>query len=184
MLFDLALRFARGAAVVALCSLASPAARADEPPVTSLSTLLAPLLTDWIAASRDAAIAAGVEPVPPEIRAALRVYVPATVLDRLRWRTGPGGDLSLQQAALGFGDVPAMTLGHVIVFKNRDEALQDSTLWAHEIKHVLQFDEWGINGFALRYLNDDEAVEFEANEYRWQYMKQAGLVPAVPSTAD
>ena len=90
----------------------------------------------------------------------------------------------MQQTALGFGDVPAMTLGHVIVFKNRDEALEDSALWAHEIKHVLQFDEWGIDGFAVRYLNDYEAVEFAANEYRWQYMKQAGLVPAVPSTAD
>jgi hypothetical protein len=183
VLIDLALRFTRGVAVIALCSFASSVARADEPAM-SLSTLLAPWLTEWISASRDAAIAAGVEPVPQHIRAALAGYVSTAVLDRLRWRTGTAADLSLQQTALGFGDVPAMTLGHVIVFKNRSEALEDSTLWAHEIKHVLQFDEWGIHGFAVRYLNDYEAVEFAANEYRWEYMKQAGLVPVVPSAAD
>lgn len=184
MLVDVALKVSRSVALVALWLFAAAPARADEPPATSLSTFLAPLLADWIAASRDAAIAAGVEPVPTQIRAALAGYVPATVLDRLRWRTGAAGDLSLQQTALGFGDVPAMTLGHIIVFKNRDEALEDSTLWAHEIKHVLQFDDWGIHGFATRYINDYEAIEFAANEYRWGYMKQAGLVPAVPSTAD
>jgi hypothetical protein len=44
----------------------------------------------------------------------------------------------------------------------------------------MQFAEWGVTGFATRYLRDYEAVEFEAEEFRWQFMKQAGLVPAVP----
>jgi hypothetical protein len=185
MLLDAALKFGRLVLAVVVCAVASPTIRAEEPPpAPGLSAFLAPWLADWISASRDAAVVAGVEPLPAGIRKALTGYVPQSVLDRIRWRVGSGGDLTLQQTAIGFGDVPAMTLGHVIVFKSRGEALEDSTLWAHEIKHVLQFDEWGIEGFAARYLNNYEAIEFAANEYRWQYMKQAGLVPPVPSNTD
>lgn len=184
MLFDRTLKLSFGwLAVVA--GLTAPAiARADEQPAPSgISVLLAPLLAGWITSSRDAAIAAGVAPMPEAIRKALEGYVPAAVLAKIRWRVGPTGDLTLQQSAIGYGDVPAMTLGNVIVFKDRGEALEDPTLWAHEIKHVLQFDEWGGQGFATRYLVDYEAVELAASEYRWQYMKQAGLVPAVSTTS-
>jgi hypothetical protein len=47
----------------------------------------------------------------------------------------------------------------------------------------MQFEEWGIEGFATRYLADSTAVEDVATEYRWQFMKLKGLVPAssVPS---
>lgn len=157
---------------------------ADETsPPSGIAALLAPMLADWIALSRDAAIATGVEPMPAPIRNALADYVPPAVLDKIRWRVGAVGDFTLQQTTIGFGDIPAMTLGHVIVFKSRDEALADSTLWAHEIKHVQQFEEWGLQGFAARYLTDYQGIEFAANEYRWQYMKQAGLVPPVPTAA-
>jgi hypothetical protein len=137
---------------------------------------LAPLLAEWIVSSRDAAIGAGVQPIPANVRGALHGYVPEQTLDRVRWREG-GDELSLQQNVIRFGDVPAMTLDHVIVFRDGQEALSDPKLWAHEIKHVMQFAEWGVDGFAARYLQDYEAVEFEAAEFRWQFMKQAGLIP-------
>jgi hypothetical protein len=139
---------------------------------------LTPLLAEWIVASRDAAIAEGVQPIPPQVRAALHGYVPETVLDRVRWRENGSDDFTLQQNVIQFGDVPAVTLDHVIVFKSRDDALSDPKLWAHEIKHVMQFAAWGVSGFAARYLRDYEAVEFEAAEFRWQFMKEAGLIPA------
>lgn len=159
-----------------------PAERAPPtPPI--FAQPLAPLLAAWISAERDAAIARGVEPIPSRIREALAGYVPTEILDRVRWREG-ASELSLPQNAIRFGEVPAITLIDVIVFEERRAALDDPTLWAHELKHVMQFAEWGLDGFSLRYLSDYEAVEADAWEFRWQFMKQAGLVPQVPSSGD
>jgi hypothetical protein len=167
-------------------SLAGPQEPAPRPP-PSLSPLvidsLAPLLASWIAAARDATKAEGVEPIPSTIRAALTGYVPEETLDRVTWRHG-GSALSLPQNIIQFGDLDAMTLDDVIVFRDRSAALEDPKLWAHELKHVMQFTAWSVDGFATRYLRDYEAVESEAVEFRWQFMKQAGLVPAVPAPAE
>ena len=142
---------------------------------------LAPLLASWIESERDAAKAQGVEPIPPEIRAALEGYVPETILDRVRWREG-ASEISLPQSMIRFGHATAVTLDDVIVFEEGATALEDPRFWAHEIKHVMQFEEWGVEGFATRYLSDSQAVENEASEYRWQFMKHAGLIPEVRST--
>jgi hypothetical protein len=143
-----------------------------------VASTLAPLLADWILDSRDAAIAQGVDEIPDAIRDALAGYVPDRVLERVRWRQGGGGELSLQEHLFRFGYSPAVTLDYVVVFESKDAALRDPTLWAHELKHVMQFADWGIAGFAARYLQDYEAVEGEAAEYRWQWMKLTGRIPA------
>ena len=104
-------------------------------------------------------------------------YVPDSVLDRARWRTGGAGDMSIQQNVFAFGEAEAITLDYVIVFAEEKAALEDPKLWAHELKHVMQFGEWGVAGFATRYLRDYDAIENEAAEYRWQFMKLKGLVP-------
>ena len=140
---------------------------------------LAPLLAGWIVSERDAAKARGVSAIPEPIRAALAGYVPEPILDRVRWREG-ASELSLPQNVIRFGHVPAVTLDDVIVFQERRAALEDPKLWAHELKHVMQFAEWGVDGFATRYLSDYEAVEREAAEFRWEFMKRAGLIPEVP----
>jgi hypothetical protein len=144
---------------------------------------LAPLLASWITAARDAATAQGVEPIPAPIRAALAGYVPEETLERVRWRQG-GSELSLPQNVIRFGHVPAMTVDDVIVFQDRRAALEDPKLWAHELRHVMQFAQWGVDGFAARYLRDYEAVEREAAEFRWQFMKETGRIPQVPSARD
>ena len=139
---------------------------------------LAPLLASWIAAERDAAKEQGVEPIPAAIRAALDGYVPERVLDRVRWREG-ASELSMPQNVIRFGHATAVTLDDVIVFQESSTALEDPKFWAHELKHVMQFEEWGLQGFATRYLSNYNAVENEATEFRWQFMKQAGLIPDV-----
>jgi hypothetical protein len=143
-----------------------------------LSASLAPLLASWIEAERDAAKEQGVQPIPSAIRAALEGYVPDAVLDRVRYREG-AGEISLPQNMIRFGHATAVTLDDVIVFEEHTAALEDPRFWAHELKHVMQFQEWGVQGFATRYLNDSNAVETEANDYRWEFMKQAGLIPKV-----
>jgi uncharacterized protein DUF4157 len=151
------------------------------PQGSSLMTAMAPLLVRWIESSRDAALEQGVEKIPKSIRAVLKGYVPDATLDRVRWRAG-GSDL-LSQSAFFFKDAQAITLDYVILFNDENEARNDPKLWAHELRHVMQFEEWGIEGFAARYLADSSAVEDVASEYRWQFMKLRGLVPppSVPS---
>jgi hypothetical protein len=171
---------------IAFAAVASGQPSSDPAPAAATPFLvqsLAPLLASWIVSEREAAKTQGVDAVPEPIRAALAGYVPEAILDRVRWREG-AGELSLPQNAIRFGHVPAVTLDDVIVFQERRAALEDPTLWAHELKHVMQFAEWGIDGFAARYLADYEAVEAEAWEFRWQFMKRAGLVPEVPGAPE
>jgi hypothetical protein len=175
------------AGICSLSGIGAPTYTQAQPPAdrpAQLSPLvveyLAPILASLIVAERDAAKAQGVQTIPEPIRAALEGYVPRETLDRVRWRQG-GTELSLPQNVIRFGEVPAMVVDDVIVFEDAQVALEDPKLWAHELKHVMQFSEWGVDGFAVRYLRDYEAVEAEAAEFRWQYMKQAGLIPPVPS---
>jgi len=175
-----ALAFAALAATAAFGQSQTERGPASLSPVIAES--LAPLLAGWIVSARDTAKSEGVEPIPKAIRAALAGYVPDAVLDRVRWRVG-GSEMSLPQNVIRFGDVPAMTLVDVVVFQERTPALEDPKLWAHELYHVMQYDEWGVDEFAVRYLTDYEAVEEPAWEFRWQFMKQAGLLPEVPAPA-
>jgi hypothetical protein len=90
----------------------------------------------------------------------------------------------MPQNEIRFGHVPAITLDDVVVFQERRTALEDPKLWAHELKHVMQFAEWGVGGFASRYLSDYQAVEDEAAEFRWQFMKARGLTPEPAAPVD
>lgn len=169
------------ACALAVSAGAGGQAPAERPSTSSGSLMMqtmASLLAGWIAYERDAAIAQGVEPIPEPIRVALAGYVPEPILDGVRWREG-AGELSLPQNVIRFGHVPATTLDNVVVFAERRAALEDPKLWAHELKHVMQFAEWGVDGFAARYVSDYEAVEREAAEFRWEFMKRAGLIPKV-----
>jgi len=147
-----------------------------------LVATFAPVLAEWIVQSRDSAVAHGVEPMPDSVRAMLAGYVPEEILERVRWREGASA-FTLQQGAFMIDEAPAITLDYVIVFADRDAALHDPKLWAHEIKHVMQFAEWGVPGFAERYLRDYQAVEQEAFDFRWQWMKDKNLVPVPAPTA-
>jgi hypothetical protein len=137
--------------------------------------LLAPALGEWIVIERDAALERGVEPIPPEVREALTGYVAEDVLDIARWRVDDTAS-SGYPTLFRLGATPAVTLDYVVVFASAEDAA-DATLWAHELYHVGQYRDWGIDGFAERYLADYEAVEHDAWEFRWQWMKATGRVP-------
>jgi hypothetical protein len=143
----------------------------------AMAETLAPWLADWIVQSRDAAIAQGVQEMPTAVRALFSGYVPDEILDKVRWRAGGAGEFTVQQRVFQIEDTPAVTLDYVIVFNN-EELADDPKLWAHEIRHVMQYADWGVNEFALRYLQDHSAIENDAVEFRWQWMKAKGLTPA------
>jgi hypothetical protein len=161
------------AASADVTSNAGPDLSALDPAVRQM---LAPVLSGWITGTRDAAIAQGVEAIPDEIRAALAGYVADEILDRVRWRVD-NGLLSVQQGLFRFGYTPAMTLDYVILFVDEHDARDDPKLWAHELFHVMQYRDWGVAGFAERYLDDHAAVERDAAEFRWQFMRATGRVP-------
>jgi hypothetical protein len=50
----------------------------------------------------------------------------------------------------------------VILFQDDHAAQTDAKLWAHELTHVMQYERWGADGFARRYLENYQAVEKEA----------------------
>jgi hypothetical protein len=156
---------------------AGPKAGAFDPAVRAI---LAPVLSNWIAATRDAAIAEGVAPIPGAIRGALEGYVADEVLDRARWRVD-SALLSVPQGLFRLGYTPAMTLDYVIVFADEKDAVDDPKLWAHELFHVMQYRNWGVPGFAEHYLADYSGVEREAAEFRWQFMRATGRIPTPTS---
>jgi hypothetical protein len=146
--------------------------RALPPPLQDAAVQVAGVaLKNLILCSRNEAITAGVLPVPAAMRNSLAGFYPADLLDRVRYRVGGGGDLSLQSNALRYGDAAAVTLDDVVVFARQADALGNSLLWAHEMKHVQQVRDWGLEGFALRYARDYNAVESPAYAAQSQYAK-------------
>ena len=118
-------------------------------------------LAQWIIASRNDAIRAGVHPIPAAIRTQLKGHIPEAVLAKTRYRIGSANEFSLAGQAFK-GNAAAITLGEVILFRPNDDGHSDAPLWAHELVHVQQYERWGVRGFAKRYTLDHQGVEAEA----------------------
>ena len=119
-------------------------------------------LAALIEGARRQAIADGVAPVPPAVSRSLLGFFPADLLQKARFGVGLTEAVNLPSLAFSYGDAVAMTLGEVILFKSDRQAKTDAKLWAHEMTHVMQYQRWGIEGFADRYVRDSAAVEREA----------------------
>lgn len=131
------------------------------------SVLSGPALEQWLRASRDDAIN-GAMPMPAEMRRALQGWYSPSLMDKVRYRVGDGGELSLANNSMRFGHAAAVTLIDVIVFRGPSEA-NDPALWAHEMKHIEQFDEWGVHSFAVQYMRSSNTVENPAYEIQTRY---------------
>ena len=100
--------------------------------------------------------------MPPQIRAALDSYFPAEILDKARWTTT--GGISLDGVLTDwFALDGAITLGEVIAFTDAAEAQEDVELWAHELTHVIQYEQLGIDTFAYEYVRDFSSMEHQAS---------------------
>lgn len=147
-----------------------------------LGAVLGPVLSDtrkmaaqalgvWLQQSREQAAQGGTEPIPLEIRAQLQPYFSDDVLMAARYSTGALDELNAAQAIMQNPDTEAVTLVDVIVFRSEDDAQKDVALWAHELWHVKQYQEWGVQGFATRYSEDFDAVEAPAYEMQRRVAK-------------
>ncbi|MFY0727250.1 eCIS core domain-containing protein [Pseudomonas sp. NFX15] len=124
--------------------------------------LAAPALALWLTQAHIEAANAGVQPIPAHIREQLLRWYAPDELDAVRYKVSDSGQLDAASAMLQNPDVGAVTLIDIILFRDPLAAEQDVALWAHELKHVQQYREWGVTGFAQRYTQDFNAVEAPA----------------------
>lgn len=130
----------------------------------NISQMAASGLAGWLKLSRDTAAAGDIQPIPLHIRAQLEAYYDFQVLDAARFKVGDAQQIDAATAMLQNPDVNAVTLVDIIVFRSPEDAQNNVALWAHELKHVQQYQQWGIEEFAARYTRNYEAVEAPAYE--------------------
>jgi hypothetical protein len=95
----------------------------------------------------------GSQPIPPDIRRTLAPFFPPFILDKARWTGFDGNRLSFDSAIMGLNcNVSAVTVDNVIVFRSRADGASDWGLWAHELIHVSQYHNMGVEGFANLYI--------------------------------
>ncbi|WP_419710160.1 DUF4157 domain-containing protein [Pseudomonas sp. NFX224] len=128
-------------------------------------------LENWIVLSRNTAATGDTQTIPLNIRAQLEPYYDLQVLDSARYTVGDDTDLNAANTMLQNPDINAVTLIDIIVFRNAEDTLNDVALWAHELKHVQQYQQWGVREFATRYIRDYNAVEAPAYEIQTQVSK-------------
>jgi hypothetical protein len=131
------------------------------------SVFTGPALEQWFIASRDSAMN-GAMAMPPEMRRALQGWYTPGLMDKVRFKIGDGGALNLANNSIRVGNANAVTLIDVIIFKGPSEAVCPS-LWAHEMKHVQQFEEWGVHSFAVQYTQSWNGVEDPAYDVERRY---------------
>ncbi|MBV4507359.1 DUF4157 domain-containing protein [Pseudomonas sp. BW13M1] len=121
--------------------------------------------------ARDEATASGSQPIPLHIRAQLEPWYDFAVLDAARYRVGDEHQISAANALLQNPDVNAVTLIDTIIFRRSADAEDNVALWSHELKHVQQYQELGVEEFARRYTRDYQALEGPAYEIEAQVAK-------------
>lgn len=139
---------------------------------TEVTQVAGPALALWLSQSRADAAMSGTQPIPDAIRERLLRWYPPSVLDAALYKVGDNGELSAAGAMMQNPDIGAVTLIDIIVFRTAEPAEHDVALWAHELKHVQQYQEWGVDGFAQRYTQDFNAVEAPA----YQIQTEVGRV--------
>lgn len=147
-------------AVVCFCA---PISQADIGTLyEDVSQMAASGLEQWLLQSRDSAAASGTQPIPLHIRAQLEPYYDIGVLDAARYKVGDNQALNAANTMLQNPDVQAVTLVDIIVFRHAADAQDNVALWAHELLHVQQYQQWGVREFARRYTRDHDAIEAPA----------------------
>ncbi len=131
-----------------------------------------PVLAGLIRAGISDANNGTLSPLPENVKARLSSYFSRDLLDRVRWRSGYGA-ASLQSLSIELGGADAVTLDTIIVFRDGHD-VENLYLVAHELGHVLQYQSWGIDDFAKRYVRNHTGVEAAAEQVAkdWQAGKR------------
>jgi Domain of unknown function (DUF4157) len=141
--------------------------------------LTGPALEQWIKQSRNDAIK-GARPMPEQIKRAMTGWYSSAEMANVFYKIGDGGALNLGSASTRYGEAGAITLIDVIVFRNPDIADNYAT-WAHELKHITQYQDWGVHSFAVQYMQSWNSVENPAYEveHRYATAQEAGQIQGI-----
>lgn len=141
-------------------------------------------LETWLVESRNTAAAGNVQPIPLHIRAQLEPYFDMQVLEIARYKVGDDTEFNAANTMLQNPDVEAVTLIDIIVFRSEKDAQDNVALWAHELKHVEQYLQWGVAEFARRYTRDYDSVEAPgyAMQRKVAQALRASTAPVRPAT--
>ena len=105
----------------------------------------------------------GARPIPADIRGQLSPYFPPQILDLVRYNTNKAS-LSLPAIINLVNDGNTVTLDDLVVFTDSNAA-SDPVLWAHELTHVMQYQNMGVEGFANIYtLTGGSQLEGQARD--------------------
>ncbi|HEX2943596.1 MAG TPA: hypothetical protein VHO91_21250 [Rhodopila sp.] len=119
-------------------------------------------LAKLIGDRRQHVIAEGVRPVPGTICRAMQGYFPDALLRKCRFSVGEAGPLKLPAFRLSYGSAVLVALGDVVIFGSDHAAHTDLKLWAQALTHVMQYQRWGLDEYASRFVRDRGAIEKEA----------------------
>ena len=137
------------------------------------------VLAPWIRASKRSVETAGVQPIPTLIRNEVRGFYSDDFLNSVRYRIGSGNEFAVPANVFRGGAV-AVVLDNVVVFRDA-EAAQSAVLWAHELQHVAQYRQWGVEEFARQYVKHHENVEADADRAAESF--RVSRSPIAPSGA-
>lgn len=151
---------------------------ADRLRLEAMANMSAPALSAWLVQSRNDAVQGGVFPIPNHIRKQFAGFYDEDVLNRARYKIGDTGAFNLARLATNENGRGAIVLVDVVVFNRSDDVQNNVELWAHELRHVQQYRDWGVNGFATRYLRswnsvEEDATGFETNHQNWLASREA-----------
>lgn len=122
----------------------------------------APALATAIRFSRGQALNRGTQPVPHHVRSALSPYFPPHILEKAKWTTADGVSID-GLLSNWLNQEGAVTLNEIVAFSSSNLA-SDIGLWAHELTHVLQYDQMGVETFAFQYTVDWGGLEQQARD--------------------
>ena len=139
------------------------------------------LIADTFAAalqrSRDT-VRPNAKPIPEEVKRELIPFSPEEMLENVHYTIGDTSQAGLAGFAIRNGNAAAVTLIDTVVFKD-EKYVSSLALWAHELHHVEQYQDWGVGGFAQKYAFGWKDVEAEAsarsNAYVAWYRERKGL---------
>ena len=111
--------------------------------------------------------AAGAQPLPDNMKAALRGHFDESTLSRAKYAVG-----SIQitlpnfigRGAKLFGTDHAVTVDDIIVFNATPPSFGEAKFWwVHELTHVQQYERMGIEAFAYEYMRNHQRLEDDAD---------------------
>ncbi|MER9313522.1 DUF4157 domain-containing protein [Mesorhizobium australicum] len=129
--------------------------------------LTGPVLEQWIIQSRNDAIN-GAQPMPDSIKRYMQGWYSDAQMANVYYKIGDSGSFNLANNSIRYGEAEAVTLIDVIVFRDADTA-NDLAVWAHELKHITQYQDWGVHSFAVQYMRSWNSVEDPAYQVGNQY---------------